>query len=86
MNEPLFNLIHAGCFYAMHYSPILINFRMYFTRRVESSVDSDQLASQKPADLDLPCFQNRVNLGLAWQGLNISSIEQQENLFLHLKI
>ena len=59
---------------------------MYFTRRVESSVDSDQLASQKPADLDLPCFRNRVNLGLAWQGLNISSIEQQENLFLHLKI
>ena len=26
--------------------------------RVESHVDPDQLASQKPADLDLHCFQN----------------------------
>ena len=26
-----------------------------FTSRVENSVDHDQLASQKPADLDLHC-------------------------------
>ena len=31
-----------------------------FTTRVENSVDPDQLASEKPADLDLHCFQNRT--------------------------
>ena len=39
------------------------------TSRVESSVDPDQLASQKPADLDLHCFQNRTYQGLASEGL-----------------
>ena len=29
---------------------------LYFT--VENNVDPDQLASEKPADLDLHCFQN----------------------------
>ena len=28
-----------------------------FTGRVDNSVGPDQLASQKPADLDLHCFQ-----------------------------
>ena len=27
--------------------------------RMENSVDPDQLASEKPADLDLHCFQDR---------------------------
>ena len=27
---------------------------------VENHVDPDQLASHKPADLDLQCFQNRI--------------------------
>ena len=31
-----------------------------------NSVDSDQLASEKPADLDLHCFQNTIYPGLAW--------------------
>ena len=31
-----------------------------FTSKFENSVDPNQLASQKPADLDLHCFQNRV--------------------------
>ena len=31
--------------------------------RLENSVDPDQLASEKPADLDLHCFQNRIYLG-----------------------
>ena len=35
------------------------------TSRVENSVDPDQLASQKPADLNLHCFQNRISLGTA---------------------
>ena len=38
----------------------------FFTSRVGNSVDPDQLASEKPADLDLHCFQNRIYLGLAW--------------------
>ena len=33
--------------------------------RVENSVDPDQLASQKPADLYLHCFQNRIYPGSA---------------------
>ena len=28
------------------------------TSRVKNSVDPDQLASEKPADLDIHCFQN----------------------------
>ena len=31
-----------------------------------NSVDPDQLAPQKPADLDLHCFQNKRYPGLAW--------------------
>ena len=34
------------------------------TSRVENSVDPDQLAPQKPADLDLHCFQNQIYLDL----------------------
>ena len=33
------------------------------------TVDPDQLASKKPADLDLHCFQNRLYPGSAWLGL-----------------
>ena len=36
-----------------------------FKSRVEKRDDPDQLALQKPADLDLLCFQNRRYLGLA---------------------
>ena len=32
-----------------------------FTNRVVNSVDPDQLASPKPADLDLHCFQHRIH-------------------------
>ena len=32
---------------------------LYFTSRVVNNVDPDQLASQKPADLGLHCFQNK---------------------------
>ena len=30
------------------------------THRVENNVDPDQLASEKPADQDLHCFQNGI--------------------------
>ena len=33
---------------------------------VEHSVVPDQLASEKPADQDLHCFQNKINLGSAF--------------------
>ena len=36
----------------------------------ENTVDPDQLASEKPADLDSQCFQNGIYLGSAWEGLN----------------
>ena len=41
-------------------------YKHVLTSRVENSVDHDQLASQKPADLDLHCFQNGIYLGLTW--------------------
>ena len=31
-----------------------------------NSMDQDQLASEKPADLDLLCFKNCIYLDLAW--------------------
>ena len=34
--------------------------------RVENSVDHDQLASKKPADLDPLCLEIMIYLGLAW--------------------
>ena len=45
-----------------------------FTSRVGNSVDPDQLASQKPADLDLHCFQNRIQPGLVWKGLRLDYV------------
>ena len=36
-----------------------------YTSRVENSVNPDQLASEKPADLDSQCFQNSIHLDSA---------------------
>ena len=58
--------------YVQHSSPIyiLLNRRIQiidilFTSRVQNRVDPDQLASEKPADLDLHSFQNRVYPSIA---------------------
>ena len=59
------NPYHADCFNVLHSSPIDLQEYSYyqlFTSRAENSVDPDQLASQKPADLDLHCFKNVVYL------------------------
>ena len=40
-----------------------INTNIAFTNRVKNSVDPDQLASEKPADLDAHCFQNLIYPG-----------------------
>ena len=49
------------------YNTLLPNFaQLAFRGRVENSFDPDQLASEKPADLDLHCFQKRIHLCLAW--------------------
>ena len=52
----------------MNYCPkeYQVDLRNVFTNTVENSVDPDQLASHKPADLDLHCFQNRIYTILAW--------------------
>ena len=39
------------------------NYKHVFKSRLENSVDPDQLASVKPADLDLHCFQNKIYPG-----------------------
>ena len=41
-----------------------------FASRVENSVDQDQLASMKTADLDLECFQKKINPGLSMTRVN----------------
>ena len=41
-----------------HFPQISSIISMCNISRVENSVDPDQLASQKPADLDPHCFQN----------------------------
>ena len=59
--------------FIMHSSPFFTQLTlrttvisMYvFTSIIENSVDPDQLTSQKQADLNLHCFQNRINPGLA---------------------
>ena len=52
----------------LHYIPMSITSynKHVFTSKGENSVDPDQLASQKPADLDLHCFQNWIYPTLAW--------------------
>ena len=60
----------------MYYTPPKSNFYQIdlqdfsfwhgLTSRVENSVDPDQLASEKPADLDLYCFQNNIYPCLTW--------------------
>ena len=43
-----------------------VSLLIFIDKQSETSVDPDQLALQKPADLDLLSFQNRIYLGLAW--------------------
>ena len=45
------------------------SYKHAFTRRVKNCVNPNQLASEKPADLYVHCFQNRIYLGSAWQGI-----------------
>ena len=55
----------------MYYSPSqfsseeLARFKLFacIISTVENSVDPDQLASEKPADLDVPCFQTGIYPG-----------------------
>ena len=63
------NPYHAGYFFSTTLLPkcyIQSNCRVpaiakhVLTSTVENSVDLDQLASEKPADLDLHCFQTRI--------------------------
>ena len=56
----------VGYFYVLHSSSRFINLQEssyyhVFASRVENSVNPDQLASEKPADQDLHCFQNQKN-------------------------
>ena len=60
--------------YVLHFAQIFISDNSYkhaLTRRVKNCVDPNQLASEKPADLYLHCFQNRIYLGSAWQAIII---------------
>ena len=40
-----------------------------FSIRMKNSMDPDQMASAEANDLDLQCFQKRINPGSAGQGL-----------------
>ena len=41
---------------------------------MENSEDLDQLASEKPADLDLHCFQNRIQQSFGLIRANCSEV------------
>ena len=60
----LINLKFPTFMYYLCSSPIFITIpsshKHVLTCRVENCVNSDQLASQKPADLDLHSFKNRI--------------------------
>ena len=54
----------------MYHTPLQFLFNLIYLQdsrykhvftRVENRVEHDQLASEKPADLDLHCFQNLLN-------------------------
>ena len=63
----IFNLYQAGYIYVLHSTQFLSNLYMYLAGKVENSVDPDQLASKKPADMGLHCFQTGYNYpGLVW--------------------
>ena len=47
------------------------SYRCVLTIIMENSVDPDQLASQKPADLDLPCFQKMDMFGFSMLRINV---------------
>ena len=73
MSQKPMNPYQAGFF--MYYTPPQFyptdfqdsSYQHVFTNRVENSVDPDQLASQKPADLDRHCLQiGDIYPGLAW--------------------
>ena len=69
------NPCHAKYFmYYIHSNIHLVNMQQFSCKhilsiRVENSVDPDQMASSRPADLDIYCFQKRINQGLAGQEL-----------------
>ena len=44
-------------FYSICRNPVI---RLYLQAEWKTGVDPDQLASEKPADLDLHCFLNRI--------------------------
>ena len=47
-------------------------------------MDPDQLASQKPADLDLHCFQIRIYPGLALLGLIFVLLNKDLSFFKNI--
>ena len=55
-----------------------------FTSSLENSVDPDQLASKKPADLDLNWFQSRIypDLACRWVTCNQGSRLEALRFFL----
>ena len=56
-----------------------------FTNRVENSVYLDQLAYEKPADLDLHCFQTKIYLGLGLLAWN-QRVKLAVSIFLITKL
>ena len=53
-------------FHAGYFSVLIMFIQLICRRSVKNSVNPDQLAFQKSADLDLHCFQNKIYAGLAW--------------------
>ena len=63
----MYYVLHSSPLCTTYFSPINIQLvyriPVILAHKFTSRVDPDQLASQKPADLDLHCFQNRIYPG-----------------------
>ena len=58
-------------------------YKHVFSSRLENSVDPDQLASQRPADLDLLCLKIIIYLDSACNGLPQLYSELPNNISFH---
>ena len=57
-------LYHTSPQFLYNINSLVSSYKHVFTSKIEYSVDHDQLASEKPADLDLHCLLNRIYPGL----------------------
>ena len=64
----MLNILCSCTTLVLNFCPVISSHssrKQLFLITVGNSVDSDQMASSEPSDLDLQCFQKRINTGKA---------------------